>query len=321
MTSPYSTKGSQRRLLLLTFDAFSTLFHPRRPVAELYASVAHSYGLSPTVITPAKLQKTFKEAFKTQSRRFPNYGREEVLRGRYGGPRQWWSEVIQASFARALGGEVEQLPHGMTEYLLDLFASQKGYALYEDVAPLFEKLTDLKRRGVFDRIVTGVISNSDDRVPAVLKCLRLKVGDVRADRDWSSMELPGFEERKSVAADQVQSPSDNDIDMIITSYEAGEEKPHRLIFDVAKQQAKSFVRTHDSALVSDIEDGSARWFWLHIGDDYEKDYKGAISAGWDSLLLSRDGHTSGNEQSNVRDLRMITILADLIPELEKYASR
>ncbi|KAL1962306.1 hypothetical protein VTN77DRAFT_9797 [Rasamsonia byssochlamydoides] len=346
ITSPYSTnreselehrKAGPPRLLLLTLDAFSTLFHPRRPVPELYASVAHSFGLPPSVVTPTKLQSAFKEAFRAQSKRFPNYGREEVLRGRYGGPREWWSDVIRASFAKVMGedrGKVEKLPDGMVESLLDLFASQRGYALYEDVAPLFQKLTEFKRRrAVFDRIVTGVISNSDDRVPAVLKSLDLKVGDVRADQGRSSMELPGFEERKITAGGQEQSLSlppspaelgrdeDNDIDMIITSYEAGEEKPHRLIFDVAKHQAKAFVTTHDRTLASDIESDRARWFCIHVGDDYEKDYRGAINAGWDSFLLARDGHTPGNEQGDARNVKTIGRLADLILEIERCAGK
>ncbi|KAL1984691.1 hypothetical protein VTN96DRAFT_8817 [Rasamsonia emersonii] len=327
ITRPYSTnsgpelsrsKASPLRLLVLTFDAFSTLFHPRRPVPELYTSVAHSFGLPPSVVTPTKLQSAFKEAFKAQSKRYPNYGREEVLRGRYGGPREWWSDVIQASFAKVLGednGKVAKLPDGMVESLLDLFASQKGYALYEDVAPLFRKLSEFKRSAVFDRVITGVISNSDDRVPAVLKSLGLKVGDVRADQGRSSMELPGFEERKKITGEAELSQDNNDIDMIITSYEAGEEKPHRLIFDVARQQAKAFVTTHDLTLPSDIQGDRARWFCIHVGDDYDKDYKGAVNAGWDSFLLPRDGHTPEIEQ-----VKMISTLSDLIPELERYAS-
>lgn len=331
ITRPCSTNGgpelarhkaSPSRLLVLAFDAFSTLFHPRRPVPELYASVADSFGLPPSVVTPTKLQSAFKEAFKAQSKRYPNYGREEVLRGRYGGPREWWSNVIQASFAKVLeedNGRVVRLPDGMVESLLDLFASQQGYALYEDVEPLFRKLSEFKRSAVFDRVVTGVISNSDDRVPAVLKSLGLKVGDVRADQGRSSMELPGFEERKKITAGEAglsqDNNNDNDIDMIITSYEAGEEKPHRLIFDVARQQAKAFLTTRDLTLASDIQGDRVRWFCIHVGDDYDKDYKGAINAGWDSFLLPRDGHTPEIER-----VKMIKTLSDLIPELERYAS-
>ncbi len=34
------------RPLVLTLDAFGTLFHPRQPVGQQYAEVAHIHGLS-----------------------------------------------------------------------------------------------------------------------------------------------------------------------------------------------------------------------------------------------------------------------------------
>ncbi|KAJ5144262.1 uncharacterized protein N7515_003049 [Penicillium bovifimosum] len=56
-----ATTSAIPRTLLLTFDAFDTLFHPRKPVTEQYASTAHEYGLSKTEITPEKLKATFKD--------------------------------------------------------------------------------------------------------------------------------------------------------------------------------------------------------------------------------------------------------------------
>ncbi len=34
------------RPLVLTFDAFGTLFHPRQPIAQQYAEAARMHGLS-----------------------------------------------------------------------------------------------------------------------------------------------------------------------------------------------------------------------------------------------------------------------------------
>ncbi|KAL2000851.1 hypothetical protein VTN02DRAFT_2539 [Thermoascus thermophilus] len=326
-----AAKQPRGRTLLLTFDAFSTLFHPRQPVAEQYAATAHSFGLSPSVVVPDRLQAAFKDAYKAQSKRRPNYGREDVLRGRYGGPREWWGEVIRGSFTRLLlqedaTGDPVELPDGMVERLLDRFAGRDGYALYGDVMPFFERL---KRRrldaggvGIFDRIVVGVISNSDDRVPAVLKSLGLTVGDVRADQERSSMDLPGFEERRSrVDADAkgfssaLSSPSEtiepvNDIDMVITSYEAGEEKPHRLIFDVAKRQAQRMAASMHAQPEGISFD---RWTCVHVGDDYRKDYRGALDAGWDSFFLARE--PTGD---HVQPAKKIDTLTELIPQLEGY---
>lgn len=316
------------RTLLLTFDAFSTLFHPRQPIAEQYASTARSFGLSPSVVVPDKLQATFKDAYKAQSKRWPNYGREDVLKGRYGGPREWWGDVIRGSFTKLIKGDATgdqvELPEGMVERLLDRFAGRDGYALYEDVMPFFERLKRLKLDagvGIFDRIVVGVISNSDDRVPAVLKSLGLTVGDVRADQERSSMDLPGFEERTRMDEDAkglssaLSSSSEtiepvNDIDMVITSYEAGEEKPQRLIFDVAKRQAQRMVASMHAQPESISFD---QWICVHVGDDYKKDYRGAIDAGWDSFFLARE--PIGD---HVQPAKKINTLIELIPKLEGY---
>jgi FMN phosphatase YigB (HAD superfamily) len=324
--------ASGHKNLLLTFDAFSTLFHPRCPVHDQYASIAYSFGLSSSVVTPVKLAIAFKKAFREQSKRFPNYGRQQTIMGRYGGPRQWWTDVVRGSFAElsASPGLVEapaDLPEGMVDEVLNRFASRKGYALYDDVIRFFDWLKVWRNnhpkaegpKEAFDRIVVGVISNSDDRVPAVLKSLGLGVGNVRADQDASTVGCPGFEEWAKDATDMESSslpnaPKINDIDMVITSYEAGEEKPHRLIFDVAKRQACKFVPNGN---LSSAMDGS--WVCLHVGDDYEKDYKGAIAAGWSSQLLSRDSPQLGNDEQ--RGLAVIRTLSDLIPILQRYGSK
>jgi FMN phosphatase YigB (HAD superfamily) len=328
------TSICRRRILLLTFDAFETLFYPHPPVPDQYAAIGHEFGLSRTAVTPDKLKAAFKDIYRIQAKRYPNYGRADVLKGQYGGPKQWWEEIIRGSFGQVLAskngdssrtinknhGDVD-LPSGMVETLLNRFAGDGGYTLYDDVAPFFARMRELRASsttGPFDRIVLGVISNSDDRVPEVLKTLGLRVGDTRADVDRSSMELPGFEER-STQKSQPQDPNttsqnaqpDADLDLVITSYEAGEEKPNKLIFDVAKRQARLLARedahTHGStpAGLDDADD----WTCIHIGDDYPKDYVGATGAGWQSYFLERDG---GGE----RPAGTIRSLMELFTELK-----
>ncbi|KAJ5555648.1 hypothetical protein N7535_008081 [Penicillium sp. DV-2018c] len=314
-----------RRTLLLTFDAFGTLFHPRVPIPEQYVAAAHQFGLSHPAITPDNLKSAFKDIYRAQMLRYPNYGRADVLRNQYGGPRQWWAEVIKGSFARAMAmenGETDsagrrekqsqddaELPAGMVEALLDRFAGREGYTLFDDVLPFFLRLRKLKReqRWTFDRIVVGVISNSDDRVPAVLKSLGLTVGNVRADQDRSSIDLPGFEERniKEVGVTDGEDHNlDLDIDMVITSYEAGEEKPHRLIFDVARRQALRVARPWLGE--------NTRFMSVHVGDDFKKDYVAAKHAGWESYLVREPPPTL---DSDVRDFPDLLHLAR---KLEKY---
>ncbi|KAJ5692413.1 hypothetical protein N7462_001836 [Penicillium macrosclerotiorum] len=333
-----TTSARHPRTLLLTLDAFETLFHPRPPVPEQYATTAHRFGLSRTVVTPERVKAAFKDVYRAQAKLHPNYGRADVLRGRYGGPKQWWEEVIRGSFAKVLAADGARqptapklqddkyvdLPPGLVNALLDRFAGAGGYTLYDDVVPFFARMRELRTTSTkpFDRVVIGVISNSDDRVPDVLKALGLRVGDMRADQDLSSMELPGFEERgasvHSVRLQEIgaksQTSSDADLDLVITSYEAGEEKPNRVIFDVARRQARLLAQaeahTHGSTPVG-IEDMDD-WICVHVGDDYEKDYLAAMDAGWQSYFLAR----GQNGESEKRPAKTIRSLMDLLGELK-----
>lgn len=292
------------RSLLVTLDAFNTLFHPRRPVPEQYAQTAHTFGLSPSLVTPESLQPAFKAAFKAHTKQYPNYGRDLAVRGQYGGPRQWWAEVIEGSFARVLGlaqgsNVSNQLPEGLVQRLLDRFASSEGYTLYPDVPEFMARMRDVKTRlaqqqvhhtlafGSFERVVVGVMSNSDDRISVVLESLGLSVGDTRSDQDVTSMRLPGFEERGS-GEDSSHSKQLNDLDMIITSYDAGAEKPSRVIFDVAKRQAMRLTGSQDESA----------WVCVHAGDDFDKDYQAAMDAGWEGFYIPREG----TEKAGVRSL-------------------
>ncbi|KAJ5118849.1 hypothetical protein N7448_010554 [Penicillium atrosanguineum] len=304
---------STPRNLLLTLDAFGTIFYPRPSVPEQYAATAHEFGLS--AVTAPKLKTAFKHVFRAQSKRYPNYGRADVLRGKYGGPRQWWEEVIRGSFAHVLSGPGHaskdfELPVGMVDALLDRFAGEGGYTLYDDVVPFFTRMRELRSSPSlarnFDRVVLGVISNSDDRVPAVLNALGLRVGDMRADQDLSSLQLPGFEQR--IAHTDLGGWSDDDVDMVITSYEAGEEKPHQMIFDITRRQARLLANNAQTGSALTGGDGTGDWVCVHVGDDYEKDYRAAIDAGWQSYLLRGDGqqHTA----------KSIDSLVDLVDELK-----
>ena len=72
--------------LLLCFDAFGTLFKPKRPVAEQYAEVARQCGL--TGFNDQDVQSCFRTAFKEEAKQNPNYGKATGL-----GATKWWTNV------------------------------------------------------------------------------------------------------------------------------------------------------------------------------------------------------------------------------------
>lgn len=283
---------SSRRNLLLTFDAFNTLFHPRLPIAVQYTQTAQALSFLPPSFPPDELQSAFRTSFKHEAKLHPNYGRNQ---SGFGGPKVWWGKVISGCFQRLRPDA--NIPEELIPNLIERFQSNKGYTLFWDVDGFFERMTKVRARKSevmgFDKVVVGIVSNSDDRVNSILSSLGLKVGH---RNDGSS---PG------------------DVDFIVTSYEAGEEKPHRHIFDVARQRATEI-----------LADGSAynnfgrteNLTCVHVGDDYEKDYKGAINAGWKSYLLPRDGDTASVipqlSENEFKSADKIGTLSDIFSKLE-----
>jgi len=75
-----------QRNLLLCFDAFGTLFHPRHPVLEQYIMVAQQFGLGGFSIEDA--EASFKSAFSRESKLHPNYGKASGM-----GASKWWTNV------------------------------------------------------------------------------------------------------------------------------------------------------------------------------------------------------------------------------------
>lgn len=153
---------------------------------------------------------------------------------------------------------------------------------------MFEALRRLKRPSTAveaaPQFTIGVITNSDDRVPSVLSSLGLNVGPRRYGLTVESLD-PHFD-------------MEDDIDFVVMSYDLGYEKPSRDVFDAAKQ-----------LVWSNWGNSAQEDRFIHIGDDLKKDFEGAQRAGWESVLLDRNGIHNDHGLSVIRNLR------DLIPYL------
>jgi hypothetical protein len=75
-----------KKNLLICFDAFGTLFTPRKPVAQQYSEVARSFGLRG--FSDDDIAQSFKKAFKHESKTNPNYGKKTGM-----GAEKWWGNV------------------------------------------------------------------------------------------------------------------------------------------------------------------------------------------------------------------------------------
>jgi hypothetical protein len=122
-----------------------------------------------------------------------------------------------------------------------------------------------KRLYKWDRIIVGLITNSDDRVPGILESFGITTGPSRAGVSYPCPAEAGTN-------------STPDIDFAVMSYDVGHEKPDQRIFKAAEKIAAELLP--ESTHVETIEK-------LYIGDDVNKDYDGARSAGWHSLLVHR----------------------------------
>lgn len=219
---------------------------------------------------------------------------------------------------KGAGTREEDVPEELIERLIERFNSGEGYTLYPEVLDFFKRLRQWKesRRGnlapidtrgtgkEFDWVVVGILSNTDDRVAAILTSLGLGVGTAWANNG----------ELLAPTGKRIERDGHYDLDFVVTSYEAGNEKPHKGIFEVAEKRAKEHL------LETESDSGHPRpslekttWSYVHVGDDYEQDYLGAIDAGWNCYLLPRDG--IGHAPSDLKNINKVDTLTELLPQV------
>lgn len=126
-----------------------------------------------------------------------------------------------------------------------LFDQYKTKDCWEKFDKANELITALKDAGK----IVGVISNFDPRLHDLI----------------NDMELPK-------------------LDFVITSYEAGVEKPNPLIFNEAIKASNVRINPFEA---------------LHIGNELEKDFDGARVAEWSSILINSEAKM----QPNFKDIK------------------
>ncbi|KAM0815624.1 putative Haloacid dehalogenase [Seiridium cardinale] len=254
--------------LLLCFDAFGTLFKPKRSIAQQYSEVAATCGL--TGIKVDDVQTAFRAAFKDESKSNPNYGKVTGL-----GATKWWENVIHKTF-EPLVGHGKALPADLAPRLLQRFASIQGYDLEPTLASSLKalRLLDPGPKSLYHRIVVGVVTNSDDRVPGILSSSGLKISPLRY----------GTHNQKDVPNDK----NEYDVDFHCMSYDVGVEKPDKLMFSAAELLLARILATRDGKSRDEAQAEGQIWRKIYVGDEYAKDVVGASNAGWNPVLLDAE---------------------------------
>ncbi|KAI8146349.1 HAD-like domain-containing protein [Fennellomyces sp. T-0311] len=148
------------RIRLVSFDAFNTLYKPKGSLSSQYTQEAVRHGLN---VTTAAVRENFGLAYKKQLDRAPFYGMHLGMASR-----TWWEELVYATFlgAGATKKDLDPVFDSLFDTLYTRFMTKDGYTTFPDVR---RTLSELRRRGFH----MGVISNSDERLPSVIKSLEL----------------------------------------------------------------------------------------------------------------------------------------------------
>lgn len=134
------------KIKAIFFDAGGTLFQPYPSVGEIYAQVAHQYGLS---ATPQDLEVLFHTTWEKRdglASLASRSGQKEE--------KEWWRSLVWEVFSKV--GRIENFGAFFDE-LYDRFASPEAWRLFPDTLPL---LQELKKRGK----ILGIVSNWDSRL-------------------------------------------------------------------------------------------------------------------------------------------------------------
>ncbi|KAK6543101.1 hypothetical protein TWF694_007023 [Orbilia ellipsospora] len=222
-------------------------------------------------------------------KKHPIYGRATGI-----SPKEWWKEVV----IKTMEPYYPTVPETLPEMLWTHFSTKKAYELSEGATPFLQNIRHLKKIAYetrsrklnwgFKSVTVGVVTNSDDRVVDVLKALDVGV----IYRTVSSPPSNAGETNQNASIsprDGVSIVQDEDfyderrqweagvLDFVTTSYAVGVEKPDKAIFDAALASARGYLREI-------YNDDSGRFFWIHVGDEAEKDVIGPMRAGGVAVL-------------------------------------
>jgi FMN phosphatase YigB (HAD superfamily) len=193
--------------------------------------------------------------------------------------------VIKSTFQPLLPPSTPVPPH-LIPSLLHRFSTSAAYTLYPDIQPFLHRLQTSNPAPP----ILGVITNSDNRVLGILSSLGLRI----------RVDPSPYEKNETGLKDPSDRRKNPDIAFVAMSYDIDAEKPHRAMFDAAR-------RLGAAAAGLSLEEGTTgfeEWECMHVGDDLEKDYRGAENAGWRAVFLDREGRGQGTgEKKKMRRRR------------------
>jgi FMN phosphatase YigB (HAD superfamily) len=166
---------------------------------------------------------------------------------------------------------------------LHRFASREGYETESGLIEVFKGLKSSSSRH-FDKLIVGVVTNSDDRIPSILSSLGLAVSPLRYGTESYSAQIKS---------------ETYDIDFHCMSYDVGVEKPDKRIFNAAELMLAQIISARNGKALREAEAEAESWQKVYVGDDYSKDVVGSANAGWNPVLLDPK-----DECASIADLKL-----------------
>jgi FMN phosphatase YigB (HAD superfamily) len=186
--------------------------------------------------------------------------------------------------------------------------SSEGYAVAPGVVSLLRKLKEkehLQQSKDRLRILVGVITNSDDRVPSVLSSFGLRVSPARFGTPFNAAELARRQRQGQIF----------DVDIHCMSYDVGVGKPDKRIFDAAVVMADELATA--IVEIEAMEEGRlpptlGPWLKIYVGDEYVNDVLGARKAGWNAVYVGSEDELPTEEQFvDAQELSHVKTLEEL----------
>lgn len=129
------------------FDVGGTLIHPFPSVGEIYMKMAAKHAVH---VLPKELEECFKREWEKKKIQHKSINKS------------WWRETVQAVFS----GRAFKNFDVFFDDLYQTFALAESWSLYPDALPVLKELRNRNIR-------LAVVSNWDDRLPALLESLEL----------------------------------------------------------------------------------------------------------------------------------------------------
>uniref|UniRef100_UPI0037E910E8 haloacid dehalogenase-like hydrolase domain-containing protein 3 n=1 Tax=Semicossyphus pulcher TaxID=241346 RepID=UPI0037E910E8 len=135
------------------WDVKDTLLKVRASVGEQYCKEAKRMGLN---LSPVEVEAAFRQAYRHQSSRYPNYGIAQGLDGQ-----SWWMAVVRETFSLCRVQD-QALLNTAAHNLYHNFCNAENWEVFPDSEKALQSCSSLGLK-------LGVVSNFDSRLEEILR--------------------------------------------------------------------------------------------------------------------------------------------------------